>query len=42
MGPAMVFGVVQEHKGAIDVESAPGSGTGFRIYLPAAEDPEPR
>lgn len=42
MGLALVFGMVQEHKGAIDVNSAPGAGSAFRIYLPAARDREPR
>jgi len=42
MGLALVFGIVQEHRGAIEVESAPGEGAEFRIYLPAAEPPEAR
>ncbi|MBN1398567.1 MAG: PAS domain S-box protein [Bacteroidetes bacterium] len=35
LGLAVVFGVVQTHKGFIDVESQKGKGTTFRIYLPA-------
>jgi len=35
MGLAVVYGIVNQHKGWIDVESSPGQGTTFRIYLPA-------
>jgi two-component system cell cycle sensor histidine kinase/response regulator CckA len=34
LGLAVVFGVVQTHKGFIDVESQIGKGTTFCIYLP--------
>lgn len=34
MGLAVVHGIVTAHKGGIRVESAPGEGTGFFIYLP--------
>jgi two-component system cell cycle sensor histidine kinase/response regulator CckA len=34
LGLAVVFGVVQTHKGFIDVESEIGKGSTFRVYLP--------
>jgi hypothetical protein len=34
MGLAIVHGIVTSHGGAITVESAPGQGTTFTIYLP--------
>ncbi|MBN1398438.1 MAG: PAS domain S-box protein [Bacteroidetes bacterium] len=42
LGLAVVFGVVQTHKGFAEVESELGKGTTFRLYIPAiqAADPE--
>lgn len=37
LGLSMVYGLVKQHKGVIRVESAPGRGTTFRIYLPLIE-----
>lgn len=51
LGLSVVQGIVAQHDGAVRVESAPGRGTAFRIYLPwqagtpdvtAAPPPAPR
>ena len=34
LGLAMVYGVVQRHEGAIEIESAPGRGTCIRLIFP--------
>ena len=41
LGLSMVYGIVQQHCGAITVNSTPGSGTTFTIYLPVTGRPEP-
>jgi hypothetical protein len=38
LGLAMVYGIVTQSGGAIDLATAPGSGTRFRIHFPEAHD----
>jgi len=37
LGLAAAMGIVHSHEGSIDVESAPGRGTTFTIWLPASD-----
>ncbi len=41
LGLASVHGVVRQHGGAVAVDSAPGRGTTFRVWLPASARPAP-
>ncbi|MDH4120342.1 MAG: PAS domain S-box protein [Deltaproteobacteria bacterium] len=38
LGLAMVYGAVQAHQGAVEVESKHGQGTAFHVYLPLLEE----
>ena len=38
LGLAMVYGFVTQSGGVIDVESAPGKGTGFSLYFPQVSE----
>ena len=37
LGLASAYGIIKNHNGYIDVSSAPGKGSVFRIYLPARD-----
>ncbi|HEX2387206.1 MAG TPA: response regulator, partial [Candidatus Binatia bacterium] len=39
LGLAVVYGILQAHDGAIEVESAPGRGSTFRLFFPLPSRP---
>ena len=40
LGLSIVYGIINEHKGSVDVKSMPGKGTTFIIKLPTVMDEE--
>jgi CheY-like chemotaxis protein len=41
LGLSVVYGVINNHRGFVQVDSEPGYGTTFSIYLPLGTAPEP-
>jgi signal transduction histidine kinase len=37
LGLAVVWGVVKQHEGRVEVTNQPGRGMTFRVYLPAED-----
>ncbi len=41
LGLSMVYGILQRHQGTVEIETALGKGTTFRLSLPAAQERPP-
>jgi two-component system, cell cycle sensor histidine kinase and response regulator CckA len=41
LGMAMVYGLMKQHRGFVDVQSTPGAGTVVRAYFPVAKERPP-
>jgi two-component system NtrC family sensor kinase len=42
LGLSLSYGIVQRHRGRIEVVSTPGAGSTFRLWLPCHPDRNPR
>ena len=42
MGLAVVYGLVKDHKGTVTVQSEPGQGSTFEVFLPQVQRPDSR
>ena len=38
LGMAMIYGLMKQHGGYVDIETAPGEGTAVHLFIPAAAD----
>ena len=38
LGLAVIYGIIEQHKGWIDVDTEPGKGSSFHVYLPVCEE----
>jgi signal transduction histidine kinase len=38
LGLSMVYNIIQQHKGFVEVYSEPGNGSVFNVFLPACQE----